>query len=192
MKAILTIGLCAVSGIALWVCFFDLKQHLSSVSDQHVTSHGNNRNVDGMEDQVRTLYSNEYNSLAYGRESKYCKDSTGSFIVRNNRAKRMTCDDLRRPDYLFACTWSEVRKNVSALQDINVEYSCSFMECIHLTSFFCDNNSAHILVTRAPMIPQIIMMMIMDLNISTILTMTIVIQITIITIQHMEIQTAVT
>jgi len=71
-------------------------------------------NVEGKNDQVRSLYMNESNSLGNDMKSRYCKDSTGSFLVYKNRAVRITCYDLRRPEYLFACTWSDVRKKVNA------------------------------------------------------------------------------
>lgn len=105
-------------GFALLVCFSDLKQLWTSFasSDQDVAKkNGNIRNVEGKTDQVRSLYMNESNSLGhYDMKSRYCKDAAGSFLVHNNRAVRMTCYDLRRLEYLFACTWSDVWKKVIA------------------------------------------------------------------------------
>lgn len=115
MNTILTVGLCLVSGIAILVCFSDWTPHLPLDSSKDVINQ-ESRVMDENEHQSRLLYVDEYNGLAYGKKSNHCRDSTGTFIVRNNRAVRMTCDDLKRPDYLFACTWSDVRKNVSALK----------------------------------------------------------------------------
>lgn len=93
------ICLCALVGAVLLICCLSDRMNLRSVAswDQalalpnETVNHGN-----------RYLSSNRY---------KNCQDSTGSFVVSNNRAVRMYCDDLRRPEYLFACTWSDVRKN---------------------------------------------------------------------------------